>query len=126
MCPNPTFCHFFAYFGPISGSAVFFCPAEGRVVLKPCPAETYTFLHFVFERKLHESAGNSGRASGLKNQQRKRTFTRALEIARKASCETDLDTTQSQGIFSNAMCMSKTLTLCTPNFKRRGFKHVDL
>ena len=27
------FCHFFAYFGASLGSAVFFCPVEGRVVL---------------------------------------------------------------------------------------------
>ena len=33
--PNPVFGHFFAYSWPVVGSAVFFCPVEGRVVLKP-------------------------------------------------------------------------------------------
>ena len=32
--PKSYFCHFLAYFWPILGSTVFFCPVEGRVVLK--------------------------------------------------------------------------------------------
>ena len=32
--PKSYFCHFFAYFWPILGSAVSLCPVEGRIVLK--------------------------------------------------------------------------------------------